>query len=44
VESLSKDETVAGFDIGSRSMELIVLNSGGPFRQVNVSTITEIQA
>ncbi len=28
MESLSKDETVAGFDIGSRSIDLFVLKSG----------------
>jgi predicted CoA-substrate-specific enzyme activase len=85
MESLHKNETIAGIDIGSRSIELVVLNSDGllrrektpttfdplgqcrklmegigdshviatgygrklfaeSFRQVNVSTITEIQA
>jgi (R)-2-hydroxyacyl-CoA dehydratese activating ATPase len=38
MESLFKDKTVAGIDIGSRSIELVVLNSGGDFHQVKTQT------
>jgi predicted CoA-substrate-specific enzyme activase len=35
---LLDDETVAGIDIGSRSIELVLLNSGGVLRQVKSPT------
>ncbi len=38
MESLLKDETVAGLDIGSRSIELVVLHPDGPLRQVKAPT------
>ena len=37
-EALRKDEIVAGIDIGSRSIELVVLNHGRPFHQVKTQT------
>ncbi|MCL5406642.1 MAG: acyl-CoA dehydratase activase [Deltaproteobacteria bacterium] len=33
-----EDETVAGIDIGSRSIELVLLNAGGVLRQVKAPT------
>ncbi len=33
-----QNESVVGIDIGSRSIELVVLDSGGPVRQVKVPT------
>lgn len=36
--SMLEDETVAGIDIGSRSIELVLLNSGGVLRQVKSPT------
>lgn len=36
--SLLEDETVAGIDIGSRSIELVLLNSDGVLRQVKSPT------
>jgi predicted CoA-substrate-specific enzyme activase len=38
MQSLLEDETVAGIDIGSRSIELVLLNSDGPLRQVKIPT------
>ena len=38
MESFFKGQTVAGIDIGSRSIELVVLSSGGPFHQVKTPT------
>src|SRR5208337_3852869 len=38
MESLFKDQTVAGIDIGSRSIELVVLNSDGAFHQIKTQT------
>jgi predicted CoA-substrate-specific enzyme activase len=38
MESLLKDETVAGLDIGSRSIELVVMSPDGPLRQVKAAT------
>jgi predicted CoA-substrate-specific enzyme activase len=38
MESLLRDETVAGLDIGSRSIELVVLNRDGSLRQVKTPT------
>ena len=38
MRSLIEDETVAGIDIGSRSIELVFLNSGGVLRQVKSPT------
>jgi (R)-2-hydroxyacyl-CoA dehydratese activating ATPase len=38
MESLLKDPTFAGIDIGSRSIELVVLDSDGPMRQVKTPT------
>jgi len=35
---LHQNETIAGIDIGSRSIELVVLNSGGPLRRVKAPT------
>ena len=34
----AEDETVAGIDIGSRSIELVVLNSNGPLRSAKTPT------
>ena len=36
--SMLEDETVAGIDIGSRSIELVLLNSGGVLHQVKSPT------
>src|SRR5208337_5582960 len=38
MESLFEDQTVAGIDIGSRSIELVVLNSGAPIHQIKTPT------
>src|SRR5208283_2402854 len=38
MESHFKDQTVAGIDIGSRSIELVVLNSDGPIHQMKAQT------
>src|SRR5208283_896428 len=38
MESLFEDQTVAGIDIGSRSIELVVLNSDGSFDQIKTQT------
>lgn len=38
MESLVEDEAVTGIDIGSRSIELVVLSSDGPSRQLKIPT------
>jgi len=38
MESFFKGQTVAGIDIGSRSIELVVLDSDGPFHQAKTPT------
>ncbi len=38
MQYLPEDETIAGIDIGSRSIELVVLNSNGPLRSAKTPT------
>ena len=38
MKSLLRDKTVTGIDIGSRSIELVVLSSDGPSRQLKIPT------
>ncbi len=42
MEPLSENETIAGIDIGSRSIELVVLNSDGPMRRVKTATTFDL--